>query len=170
MWWNVGLVVLLFVALTVVPLVFLYLRRRWLTGQGGAFDCAMRHGEVPRRRAAMVSRVLTLDAPCIAAAARADSLQRSERTQPCRLVSAVRRLIRTHCSRRRDRAQLLLRGRARRRHRTHELDGSRPSRAVPTVGASHTRVDPAGCGFDTRQSGRYSTIGRSRATLLPIVE
>ena len=51
MWWNVGWAVLLLVVLIVVPLVFLYLRRRWLTGQGGAFDCAMRRvGEDPTFR------------------------------------------------------------------------------------------------------------------------
>ena len=101
----------------------------------------------------MVSRILTLDAPCIAAAARADSLQRGERTQSCRLVSVVRQLVRPHRSRCHARAQLLLRGRARRRHRTHELDGGCPSGVVPTVGANHIRVDPCGCGFDMRPSG-----------------
>lgn len=51
MWWNIGWAVLLLVALIIVPLVFLYLRRRWLTGQGGAFDCAMRRvGEDPTFR------------------------------------------------------------------------------------------------------------------------
>lgn len=30
-----------------LPLVAMYLRRRWLTGQGGLFDCALRTGASP---------------------------------------------------------------------------------------------------------------------------
>lgn len=43
--WEIALTVLIVVALVLLPFVLLYLRRRWLTGQGGLFDCAYRLSE-----------------------------------------------------------------------------------------------------------------------------
>lgn len=40
--WAVVLIVILVVCVIAMPFVGLYLRRRWLTGQGGLFDCAYR--------------------------------------------------------------------------------------------------------------------------------
>ncbi|MGV8847181.1 DUF2550 domain-containing protein [Tessaracoccus sp.] len=42
MTWGVALVVLGVTCLIAMPFVGLYARRRWLTGQGGLFDCAHR--------------------------------------------------------------------------------------------------------------------------------
>ena len=42
MWWNLLWVTLVVVALMALPVVLLYARRRWLAGQGGMFDCALR--------------------------------------------------------------------------------------------------------------------------------
>lgn len=40
--WEVVLTALLVIVLVLLPFALLYLRRRWLTGQGGLFDCAYR--------------------------------------------------------------------------------------------------------------------------------
>lgn len=40
--WQVVVVTLLCVAVVLAPFVLLYLRRRWLSSQGGLFDCAYR--------------------------------------------------------------------------------------------------------------------------------
>ena len=40
--WEIVIATLVVVALVLLPLVLLYARRRWLTGQGGLFDCAYR--------------------------------------------------------------------------------------------------------------------------------
>lgn len=45
MGWQVVVVALVVVLLCMLPLVSLYMRRRWLTGQGGVFDCAYRREE-----------------------------------------------------------------------------------------------------------------------------
>ncbi len=42
MTWAVALVVIGVTCLIAMPFVGLYARRRWLTGQGGLFDCAQR--------------------------------------------------------------------------------------------------------------------------------
>ena len=44
MWWNLLWVTLVVVALIGLPVMLLYARRRWLAGQGGMFDCALRRG------------------------------------------------------------------------------------------------------------------------------
>lgn len=38
--WELLFAALLVIALVVLPFALLYVRRRWLTGQGGLFDCA----------------------------------------------------------------------------------------------------------------------------------
>ena len=43
--WEIILTVAIVVALVLLPFVLLYLRRRWLTGQSGLFDCAYRLSE-----------------------------------------------------------------------------------------------------------------------------
>ena len=43
--WEIIIVALVVIALVLAPFVLLYLRRRWLTGQGGLFDCAYRNSE-----------------------------------------------------------------------------------------------------------------------------
>lgn len=45
MWWDLVWVAVALILVLVTPLVFLYARRRWLTRQGGTFDCAMRRYE-----------------------------------------------------------------------------------------------------------------------------
>lgn len=40
--WDILSAMLIVVAVVLLPFVLLYLRRRWLTGQGGLFDCAHR--------------------------------------------------------------------------------------------------------------------------------
>lgn len=45
--WDILLVTLVVVAVILVPFVLLYIRRRWLTGQGGLFDCAFQVQGVP---------------------------------------------------------------------------------------------------------------------------
>lgn len=40
--WQFVATTLVVVAVVLLPFVLLYLRRRWLTGQGGLFDCAHR--------------------------------------------------------------------------------------------------------------------------------
>lgn len=45
--WQVVVVTLVCVAVVMAPFVLLYLRRRWLTGQGGLFDCAYRLRDAP---------------------------------------------------------------------------------------------------------------------------
>ncbi len=45
--WDIVLLGLVVVAIMLVPFVLLYLRRRWLTGQGGLFDCAFQRRDVP---------------------------------------------------------------------------------------------------------------------------
>ena len=40
--WQFVATTLVVVAVVLLPFVLLYLRRRWLTGQGGLFDCAYR--------------------------------------------------------------------------------------------------------------------------------
>lgn len=47
MGWQIVLVTLVCVAVVLLPFALLYLRRRWLTGQGGLFDCAYRMHEDP---------------------------------------------------------------------------------------------------------------------------
>ncbi len=42
MTWDVVVVVMCVTLLVAMPFIGLYLRRRWLTGQGGLFDCAYR--------------------------------------------------------------------------------------------------------------------------------
>ncbi len=43
--WDVAVVVICVTCLVAAPFMGLYLRRRWLTGQGGLFDCAYRIGD-----------------------------------------------------------------------------------------------------------------------------
>lgn len=43
--WQAALIAMCVILLLVMPFVGLYLRRRWLTGQGGLFDCAYRTSE-----------------------------------------------------------------------------------------------------------------------------
>lgn len=38
--WGLIIVTVIVIAVAMTPFVLLYLRRRWLTGQGGLFDCA----------------------------------------------------------------------------------------------------------------------------------
>lgn len=38
--WDIVITAVVVLALVLLPFVLLYLRRRWLTGQGGLFDCA----------------------------------------------------------------------------------------------------------------------------------
>lgn len=46
--WDIVLVTLIVVGLVLAPFALLYLRRRWLTGQGGLFDCAYQlHDDAP---------------------------------------------------------------------------------------------------------------------------
>lgn len=45
MTWDVVIIVGVVTCLVAMPFVGLYLRRRWLTGQGGLFDCAYRISE-----------------------------------------------------------------------------------------------------------------------------
>jgi len=45
--WQVVLVAIIVIAVVMLPFVMLYLRRRWLTGQGGLFDCAYQLQDVP---------------------------------------------------------------------------------------------------------------------------
>lgn len=40
--WEIVITTVLVVAVVLLPFALLYLRRRWLTGQGGLFDCAYR--------------------------------------------------------------------------------------------------------------------------------
>ena len=40
--WDIVVVALVCVVIAMLPFALLYLRRRWLTGQGGLFDCAYR--------------------------------------------------------------------------------------------------------------------------------
>lgn len=40
--WQIVFTTVIVVAVVLLPFVLLYLRRRWLTGQGGLFDCAYR--------------------------------------------------------------------------------------------------------------------------------
>lgn len=40
--WEIVIATVIVIALLLLPFVLLYLRRRWLTGQGGLFDCAYR--------------------------------------------------------------------------------------------------------------------------------
>lgn len=47
MGWEIALVALVGAAVFALPFVVLYLRRRWLTGQGGLFDCAYRLRDDP---------------------------------------------------------------------------------------------------------------------------
>ena len=42
MGWDVAIVVICVTGVVAMPFVGLYARRRWLTGQGGLFDCAYR--------------------------------------------------------------------------------------------------------------------------------
>lgn len=41
MWDELVTVMMALIVVVLLPIGFLYLRRRWLTGQGGVFDCAM---------------------------------------------------------------------------------------------------------------------------------
>lgn len=45
MTWDVVIIVAVATCLVAMPFLGLYLRRRWLTGQGGLFDCAYRVSE-----------------------------------------------------------------------------------------------------------------------------
>lgn len=45
--WEIVLIGVMVVALVLLPFVLLYLRRRWLTGQGGLFDCAYQVESTP---------------------------------------------------------------------------------------------------------------------------
>ena len=45
MTWGVVVIVVCVTAVVAMPFVALYTRRRWLTGQGGLFDCAYRVGD-----------------------------------------------------------------------------------------------------------------------------
>lgn len=40
--WQFVMTAVIIIAVVLLPFVLLYLRRRWLTGQGGLFDCAHR--------------------------------------------------------------------------------------------------------------------------------
>ena len=40
--WEIVVTTIIVVFAVLLPLILLYLRRRWLTGQGGLFDCAYR--------------------------------------------------------------------------------------------------------------------------------
>ncbi|AQP44532.1 DUF2550 domain-containing protein [Tessaracoccus flavus] len=40
--WQIAVTTVAVVAVVLLPFVLLYIRRRWLTGQGGLFDCAYR--------------------------------------------------------------------------------------------------------------------------------
>lgn len=40
--WDIVVLTLVCVVIAMLPFALLYLRRRWLTGQGGLFDCAYR--------------------------------------------------------------------------------------------------------------------------------
>ena len=40
--WEIVIATLIVIAVLLLPFVLLYLRRRWLTGQGGLFECAYR--------------------------------------------------------------------------------------------------------------------------------
>ena len=40
--WDVAIVVMCVTGIVAMPFIGLYARRRWLTGQGGLFDCAYR--------------------------------------------------------------------------------------------------------------------------------
>ncbi|WP_052460163.1 DUF2550 domain-containing protein [Tessaracoccus massiliensis] len=44
--WEIIVTALIVIAFVLLPFILLYLRRRWLTGQGGLFDCAYRISEV----------------------------------------------------------------------------------------------------------------------------
>ncbi|NLE99318.1 MAG: DUF2550 family protein [Propionibacterium sp.] len=41
MWWELLWIGLALVFFVLLPFMALYLRRRWITGQGGVFDCAL---------------------------------------------------------------------------------------------------------------------------------
>ena len=43
--WDIVVLTLVCVVIAMLPFALLYLRRRWLTGQGGLFDCAYRRRE-----------------------------------------------------------------------------------------------------------------------------
>ena len=46
--WGILLITLGVIVLLLAPFALLYLRRRWLTGQGGLFDCAWQlHEDAP---------------------------------------------------------------------------------------------------------------------------
>lgn len=45
--WLILIVTVVVIALALMPFVALYMRRRWLTGQGGLFDCAYQLTGVP---------------------------------------------------------------------------------------------------------------------------
>ncbi|AQP47222.1 hypothetical protein BW730_06595 [Tessaracoccus aquimaris] len=45
--WQIVIVTIIVVAVVMLPFVALYLRRRWLTGQGGLFDCAYQLPDAP---------------------------------------------------------------------------------------------------------------------------
>ena len=46
--WDIVIVTVIVIAVAMLPFVLLYLRRRWLTGQGGLFDCAWQlHEDAP---------------------------------------------------------------------------------------------------------------------------
>lgn len=47
MGWQIVIVTLICALVVLLPFVLLYHRRRWLTGQGGLFDCAYRMREDP---------------------------------------------------------------------------------------------------------------------------
>ena len=45
--WDIVVLTLVCVVIAMLPFALLYLRRRWLTGQGGLFDCACRVAQGP---------------------------------------------------------------------------------------------------------------------------
>ena len=46
--WDIVVLTLVCVVIALLPFALLYLRRRWLTGQGGLFDCAWQlHEDAP---------------------------------------------------------------------------------------------------------------------------
>lgn len=45
--WQIVIVTIIVVVVVMAPFALLYLRRRWLTGQGGLFDCAYQLPSAP---------------------------------------------------------------------------------------------------------------------------
>lgn len=45
--WQIVIATIIVIVVVMLPFALLYLRRRWLTGQGGLFDCAYQLRDVP---------------------------------------------------------------------------------------------------------------------------